>query len=57
MANQESPYGIDKADELRNNKDVHDQKIRYFTNKYANINIAPSVYGKNPENWDFSYNL
>ena len=56
MANLESPYGIDKADELRNNKDIHDQKILYFTNKYANINIAPSVYGKNSENWDFSYN-
>ena len=56
MINPESPYEIDKADELRNNKELHDEKIRYFTNKYANINIAPSVYEKKPENWDFSYN-
>ena len=56
MINPESPYEIHKADELRNNKELHDEKIRYFTNKYANINIAPSVYEKKPENWDFSYN-
>ena len=34
MANPESPYGIDRAEELRNNKTLHDEKIKAF---YAQV--------------------
>ena len=56
MANPESPYGIDRAEELRNNKTLHDEKIKYFTKKYANHQIDQSVYENNENDWDFTYN-
>ena len=37
MQNPDSPYGIDKANECRNNKPLYEEKIRYFTKKYANL--------------------
>ena len=55
-ANPDSPYGIERAEELRNNKELHDKKVRYFTDKYANMNVDQSIYENNQENWDFTYN-
>ena len=53
-ANPDSPYGLDRAMELRNNKPLHEEKIKYFTKKYANPLYAnnETVY---QESWDFSY--
>ena len=54
MANPDSPYGLDRAMELRNNKPLYEEKIKYFTKKYANPLYAnnETVYN---ESWDFSY--
>ena len=48
------PYGILKANEFTNNKDLHEEKIKYFTKKYANPKDAVKEY---TESWDFSYDL
>ena len=54
MANPESPYGIDRADEFRNRRALYEDKIKFFTRKYANpkyCNIDKQYY----ESWDFTY--
>ena len=55
MANPDSPYGLDRANELRFNKTLHEEKIKFFTKKYANPGMCniDKVYD---ESWDFSYN-
>ena len=52
MANPDSPYAFDRADELRNNKQIYEEKIKYFTKKYASPDIANKEYN---ESWDFTY--
>ena len=54
MGNPDSPYGIDRADELKNHKDLYDEKVRYFTKKYASSNRTnqDDYSGQ----WDFTYN-
>jgi ubiquitin-conjugating enzyme E2 D/E len=52
MANPDSPYGLDRADEFRFNRALHEEKIRYFTKKYANPAIANRDYD---QSWDFSF--
>jgi hypothetical protein len=52
MANPDSPYGLARADELRYNKAMHEEKIKYFTKKYARPDIANKEYN---ESWDFTY--
>ena len=53
LGNPDSPYGLDRADEMRYNKAVYEEKIKYFTKKYA--------YPSSPNNreydidWDFSF--
>ena len=53
MANPDSPYGLERANELRFQKALHEEKIKYFTNKYANP--ARSNINKEYDNWDFSF--
>ena len=52
MGNPDSPYGLDRADELRNNRALYEEKIKYFTKKYANPNRAREEY---TSDWDFSF--
>ena len=52
MPNPDSPYGLDRADEFRFNRALHEEKIRYFTKKYANQLICYKEY---KQSWDFSY--
>ena len=40
------------AEEYRNNKSLYEEKIKYFTRKYAN----PINYRREYDNWDFTYN-
>ena len=40
MANPDSPYGLDRAGEFRFDRALHEEKIRYFTKKYANYQLA-----------------
>ena len=37
MGNPDSPYGLDIAEELRYNRATYEEKIKYFTKKYANM--------------------
>ena len=54
MANPDSPYGLDRANELRYKRALHEEKIKAFTKKYADpryANIDKQYY----DSWDFSY--
>ena len=54
LGNPDSPYGIERADELRNNNSLYEKKIQFFTKKYA----LPEVpYEEFNEDWDFSYSV
>ena len=55
MANPESPYGLDRADEFRDNRAVYEEKIKKFTRKYANPMKANKEYPRDVD-WDFSLN-
>ena len=56
LANPDSPYGLDRADEFRYNRTVYEDKIKYFTRKYANpLENHNKKYDRNKD-WDFSYN-
>ena len=52
LANPDSPYGPVRANEFRYDRALHEEKIRYFTKKYANFKSANKEY---TESWDFSY--
>ena len=49
MANPDSPYGSDRADELRNNRELYEKKVKYFTQKYAN-----PFYDRDKD-WNFDF--
>ena len=54
MGNPESPYGIERADELKFNRNLYEEKIKFFTKKYAN----PMLGGRNFDRdnyWNFTY--
>ena len=53
--NPDSPYGINRAEELRNNKDLYDEKVRFFTQKYASMSRNPDKDPKYEYKWDFTY--
>ena len=53
MANPDSPYGLDKANEFKNNRLLYEEKVKYFTKKYANPLKAWKNYDKT---WDFYCN-
>ena len=40
------------TEEFKNNKSLYEEKIKYFTRKYAN----PMIGYKKYDNWDFTYN-
>ena len=52
--NPDSPYGIDRAIEYSQNKELFDKKVKYFTEKYASpFNRKEDDVTKS---WDFTYN-
>ena len=55
MANPEDSYGLERGYEFRNNKALHEEKIRYFTKKYAELGKG-DIDMKYFESWDFTYN-
>ena len=54
MVNPESPYGFDRRDEYINNRNLYEEKIKYFTRKYANFDNNNFNRDYN-DAWDFSY--
>ena len=55
LGNPDSPYGLDRANEYRNNRAVYEEKIRKFTRKYANPMKGFKLYPQDLD-WDFSLN-
>ena len=54
MANPESPYGLERGMELRNNKTLYEEKAKYFTKKYANPGYC-KIDKDYSDSWDFTY--
>ena len=54
LPNPDSPYGLDRAEELRYNRPLYEEKIRFFTKKYANPSHA-DIDKEYNEDWDFRY--
>ena len=52
LGNPDSPYGLERADELRNNRALYEEKIKYFTKKYADLNQTGEEY---VSDWNFSF--
>ena len=48
--NPESPYTMDGSILFKNNRELFEKKVKYFTMKYANPMNASKVY----DEWDFS---
>ena len=53
LGNPDSPYGLDRAEEMRNNPALYEEKIKYFTKKYADPMKSSKEY---TSDWDFSFN-
>jgi ubiquitin-conjugating enzyme E2 D/E len=51
MANPDSAYGVGRAQEYINNRDVYEEKVKIFTKKYANPLGANCDRN---QNWDFN---
>ena len=52
MANPDSPYGVERADEFRFDRAVYEEKVKYFTKKYAHPSVASKEYDSD---WDFTF--
>ena len=56
MANVDSPYGINRAQEYKTNIGVYQEKVKYFTKKYAkhsNSKNSKQTYDREKD-WDFN---
>ena len=51
--NPDSPYGLDRAEELRNNRELYERKIKYFTKKYADVLSGRNKFDRDHD-WDFT---
>ena len=56
MVNPESAYGLERVDEFRDNRCLYENKIKYFTKKYANP-IKYHINKNIDDSWDFSYDV
>ena len=57
MHNPDSPYGIDRAKEYKQNIKLYEEKAKFFTKKYAGRHNKTN-YNQNYErtkDWDFNY--
>jgi ubiquitin-protein ligase len=53
MNNPDEPYGIDRAVECHENRPLYEEKIKYFTKKYANP-MSSGKYDRDHD-WNFNY--
>ena len=51
MCNPDSPYGLERSELYRKDRQQFNERIKYFTKKYAN----PSLPYKEYDTWDFTY--
>ena len=58
MHNPNSPYGIDRAKEYKDNNELYEKKAKYFTKKYADPmkRKANNQDYDRTKDWDFNYN-
>ena len=54
-ANPESPYGLNRAEEYRENINVYNEKIRYFVKKYAHPLKQITQYNDRTKDWNFEW--
>ena len=52
MVKPESPYGLDRAEEFIENRNDYEEKIKFFTKKYADPNNKVEVDPN--KDWDFT---
>ena len=52
LGNPDSPFSKERKDEMTNNRALYEQKVKYFTNKYAALGKPYQEY----KEWDFTYN-
>ena len=52
IPNPDSPYGLGRADEFRDNRALYEEKIKYFVKKYADPDLPEKEY---TTDWDFSF--
>ena len=52
LGNPDTPYGIERINEFRNNRPLFEKKIKYFTKKYANPLKGRKNYDSD---WDFTF--
>ena len=50
----DNPYDLDRADEFINNRAIYEEKIKYFTKKYANPMLTRINLDRD-QDWNFSY--
>ena len=53
LANPDSPYGLDRADEFRNNRALYEEKVKKYTKQYANPLKGFKMYPKD-QDWVFN---
>ena len=51
LGNPDSPFSLDRKDEMINNRALYEEKVKYFTKKYAFIGNPYKEY----TSWDFTY--
>ena len=51
--NPNNCYGLDRGEEFIRNRAAYDEKVKYFTNKYAHPNNSNKIYSRT-EDWDFN---
>ena len=51
--NPYDPYGLDRAEELRINRNKYEEKVRKFTKMYANLFKCQNKYDRNKD-WNFN---
>ena len=52
LGNPESPFSLERKEEMKNNRALYEEKVKYFTKKYAYIGKPFKEY----KEWDFTYN-
>ena len=51
LGNPDSPFSLDRKNEMINNRPLYEEKVKYFTKKYAFIGNPYKEY----TSWDFTY--
>ena len=54
LSNPESPYGLERAEEMNKNMNLYNAKCRYYTQKYAAMDKEEQAFNTD---WNFSDNV